>query len=760
MIAKLSGSLRRIIGSLVGGSSPGPAADSEVPASSGDGADALMRDGVARHMKGDLGGAEAAYRKVLEGHRDHVDAMHLLGKLLGQKGQLDQARDLLERVLAVTPGNGEANSDLGNVYRAKGDAKRAEECFRRVLDISPENAAAHRNLGYLRLEEGNEAEALQHLTAALKVEPEVLQDQFTVAEALANGGAHAEAIPHYQKSVAIKPDLALAHNHLAFSLSVCGRHDEAMRHYGEAIALDPNDYVSRNDYGLLLQKFARYEAAAEQLKKAIELNPEFAGGHLNLGNVNRDLGRFADARRCYQKAMELEPENADAHNNLGTVLKDQGRVAESTEHVRRAIELRPGFAEAHSNLLMNLQYMDDVGIDALYQAHQEWVSSQIQTDIRPLSDHRNAPDPERPLRIGYISPDFCTHPVGLFLQPVLECHDESKFFVICYDDLYRGDAVTERLKPLADEWRSVAGRDDQQVGEMIRSDAIDILVDLTGHTANNRMRLFARRPAPVQASWIGYLHSTGLPQMDYLIADAVAVPEDTRQQFSETVVRLPHCFLCYGQPEGRPDASPPPSAECGFVTFGSYNNLAKLSDTTLRRWKRILDETADSRLLLKNSAFNDAETREEYLQKLGALEFDPGRVTLEGSSAHGEYFSSYSRIDIALDPHPFSGGTISVDALWMGVPVVTLAGDRMASRTSASVLSCLGLDALVTDDDDAYVGAAVSLAADAGSLAGLRRDLRARFRQTALGEAKMFTANLEKAYRDMWREWCRRQSRD
>ncbi|HSS64964.1 MAG TPA: tetratricopeptide repeat protein, partial [Gammaproteobacteria bacterium] len=489
--------------------------------------------------------------------------------------------------------------------------------------------------------------------------------------------------------------------------------------------------------------------------KTIEVNPEFPGGYLNLGNVHRELRGFAEARRCYEKVLELDPDNADAHNNLGTVLKDQGRVAEATVHVRRALELRPAFNEAHSNLLMNLHYMEDVTIDTLYEAHVDWFNRQIGEHVAPVFGHRAALDPDRTLRIGYVSPDFCTHPVGLFLAPVLEFRDRSRVHVTCYDDLYQGDALTERLKPLADEWRQIAGLRDDRVAETIRNDGIDILVDLAGHTANNRMRLFALKPAPVQATWIGYLHSTGLPQMDYLIADAVVVPEKTRQRFSETVIRLPQCFLCYGQPENRPEVAPPPVLANEYVTFGCYNNLAKVSDGTLKLWKKILGQKTDSRLLLKNSVFTDAGFCNEYLQRLDAVGFDLSRIILRGSSIQDEYFSSYGDIDIALDPFPFSGGTVSADALWMGVPVVTLAGDRMASRTSASILECLGLDYLVARRRDAYVDSALSLAADPAELTTLRRGMRRRFRDTALGEPAVFSANLERAYRQMWRRWCR-----
>lgn len=757
--------MRRIFGTLFGAArAAGSAADSAAfegagqAEGEGPGAptDPLMRDGVARHMKGDLDGAAAAYRAVLNEDGDHVDALHLLGNVLGQQGQLDQASALLERVLEIDAGHGAAMADLGNVHRARGDKRRAIDLYLKALRANPDNVAAHRNLAYLHLEIGNDAECLEHLNAAVSAEPGVLQDQFTLAEVLARRGTHAEAVSHYMKAVELKPDFAVAHNHLAYSLSATGQHDLAMKHYVQAIELDPNDYVARNDFGLLLQKFGQHDAAVENLRKTVELKPDFAGGYVNLGNVYRDLRRFVAARRCYEKALEQDPGNADAHNNLGTVLKDQGRVAEATKYVRRAIELRPDFTEARSNLLMNLQYTSGVTIEALYEAHEEWARCQIGQRGCGVSRFRNPREPDRPLRIGYVSPDFSTHPVGLFIEPVLEAHDESRVRVTCYDDLYLGDAVTERLKLLADQWRPIAGHSDDRVAEMIQDDRIDILVDLAGHTANNRMRLFARKPAPVQATWIGYLHSTGLAQMDYLIADAVAVPQQAPQRFSEKVVRLPQCFLCYGKPRNRPDIASLPATVNGCVTYGCYNNLAKVDDEALKLWKQILERKADSRLVLKNSAFNDAETREEYLNRLRTSGFDVTRVVLEGQSGHGEYFSSYAQIDIALDPFPFSGGTISADALWMGVPVVTLAGDRMASRTSASILTCLGLQSLVTFDGDAYVNAAVSLAEDEAALASLRRGMRRRFSGTALGEPEIFTANLETAFRNMWRAWCRK----
>lgn len=754
------GRLTRFVDSLLGrgGASPTPAVPDPVDRAGtdqSDSTDALMQDGVGAHRNGDLDAAETAYRAVLARQPEHAGALHLLGVVYGQRGDPNQAETLIERALALQPDSPAMLVDLGNAHRARGEADEAVKRYRQALDLAPDDANVNRSWGYVQLERGNRADAIAHLEKALARDPGVLQDRLNLARALAEGNRHGEAVPHLLEVLESAPGLALAHRLLAHSFRRCGQPERSVHYYEKAIALDPEDYVSRNDFGILLHQLGNHSAAIENLQAAIRLEPGFSGAHVNLGNVCKSQRKLVDACRHYQKAIGINPEDSSAHNNLGTVLKDLGRVAEGVQHYRLALQLRDGFIEAESSLLLSLQYLSDVSLDDLHEAHAAWAKRWSGSAGPPMGAPSNPPAPDRPLRIGYVSADFRTHPVGLFLAPVLAAHDSSNFHVTCYHDQFTGDQVTERLQSLADDWRQVAGAENRNLAQMIRDDGIDLLVDMAGHTANNRLQMFALRPAPVQATWIGYLHSTGLAQMDYLLADEVSVPPDTRQRFSEQVVRLPGSFLCYGLPPDTPAVGELPAKKNGYVTFACFNNLAKITDEVILLWADILKCVEDSRLVIRNQAFHDDGFRRDYTEKLAASGIPAARLKLENYAPRGEYFASYNAVDIMLDPYPFSGGTISCDALWMGVPVVTLAGDRMASRTSASVLRAVGLDEFVTDTGEAYVRRSAALAGDLVRLESLRAGMRARFAESTLGDAGKFTRNLESAYRRMWVNWCK-----
>lgn len=754
------GRLTRFVNALLGGrgGESSPPQSSDIGRKPGknhpDALAAMMMEGVSSHRNGDLDAAGKAYQAVLDHEPEHAGALHLLGVVCGQRGDQDRARMLIERALALEPDNPAFLVDFGNAHHARGDMDEAMKHYRRALEVAPGDANANRSWAYAQLERGNRPEAIAHLQKALEVDPGVLQDRLNLAKALAEEHRHEEAIPHFLEVTEAAPDLALAHHLLAHSYRSHGQLEKSARHYEKAIALAPDDYVTRNDFGVLLHQLGNVAGAIENLKAAIRLNPDFSGARVNLGNVFKSQRKLVDACRQYEKAVESDPEDSSAHNNLGTVLKDLGRVDEGLRHYRRAIELRNDFIEAESSLLLALQYPANVSLDELRQAHVKWAKRWAGRAVPRMDEPANTRDPERPLRIGYVSPDFRTHPIGLFLAPVLEAHDASNYRVVCYHDQFTGDGVTDRLRSLSDEWRQIAGVGNLELARLIRDDGIDVLVDMAGHTANNRLLMFATRPAPVQVTWIGYLHSTGLEQMDYLLADDVSVPPDTAQWFSEKVVRLPECSLCYGLPSDTPDIGALPAIKNGHVTFACFNNLAKITDDVILHWVRILKRVGSSRLVIRNQAFHDEEFRRIYAARLAGSGIPADRVALENYAPRGEYFASYNEVDVMLDPFPFSGGTITCDALWMGAPVVTLAGDRMASRTSASVLCALGLEELVAESGEAYVDRAASLAEDLDRLAMLRAGMRARFRDSALGDAERFTRNLESAYREMWVNWC------
>jgi predicted O-linked N-acetylglucosamine transferase (SPINDLY family) len=367
----------------------------------------------------------------------------------------------------------------------------------------------------------------------------------------------------------------------------------------------------------------------------------------------------------------------------------------------------------------------------------------------------NQSDPERRIRVGYVSSDFRRHPVGFFLQPVLNSHDRAQVEVFCYSSHPQTDDLTEQLRSRADGWRTIASSDDDAAAELIRSDAIDILVDLGGHSGFNRLPTFARKPAPIQASWLGYADTTGLPNIDYLISDRFVCPEQEDGAVVEQVVRLPEAFLCYTPPEDAPPVPPLPALSRGHVTFGCFNNIAKVTPDVIRLWAEILRAVPESRLFLKTRSLGEHSVRSRYASLFAHHEVSPERVVFEGASPRADYLAAYGRVDIALDPFPFNGGTTTLDALWMGVPVISLQGDRPVCRLGASHLSAAGCGDLVVRSPQDYLQKAVALASDVRQLSHLRAALRRQVLDSPICDSSRFTRGLEKAYRAMWHGWCR-----
>ncbi|HEX4095113.1 MAG TPA: hypothetical protein VHX64_00220, partial [Caulobacteraceae bacterium] len=386
---------------------------------------------------------------------------------------------------------------------------------------------------------------------------------------------------------------------------------------------------------------------------------------------------------------------------------------------------------------------------AITDAHRQWgLRQEARAGVR--QPHANRADPDRPLRIGYVSGDFCVHPVGYFLAQVLEAHDRSTVQAICYANGTRIDDMTRRLQAAASGWREIAGLDDAQAEALIRADGIDILVDLSGHTARNRLALAGRRPAPVQASWLGYVASTGLPAIDYLITDLDTVPMGSEALFTETLVRLPHGRFCYAPP-----AAPTPTASAARpITFGSFNDLLKINDQVISTWAKVLQAAPGSQLRLKWSALDDAGVRERVLRAFAGHGIEAERIELSGHSPHAAMLAEYGEIDVALDPFPFCGGLTTCEAMWMGVPVVTWPGDRPASRQSLAMLKVLGLSELAASSEDDYVSIAAGLARDPARLQALKGGLRERMSASPLCRGELFTPTLEAAFRGMWRRWC------
>lgn len=525
-----------------------------------------------------------------------------------------------------------------------------------------------------------------------------------------------------------------------------------------AAKLNPDQALAVcNNLGMSLRDQGRATEALECFERAVQLGPRNAEAHNNLGTVLHARGDLTRAVTCFQAAIDIEPRAPGFHNNLANVLKSQGLIAPAIAALRRALELEPAFAAAHSNLLYLLHFCPEVDTYALLAEHRLWNQRHARPFAHFVAPHDRDRSPDRRLRIGYVSPDLWLHSVGRFLLPLLQAHDRECVEVVCYASVRNPDALTDQCRACADIWRPVYGLTDEQLDRVIREDQIDILVDLSMHSADNRLLVFARKPAPIQVTYLAYCGTTGLDTMDYRFSDPYFdPPEQADDCYSETTIRLPRTYWCYLPPIEAPAANRRPALSANLVTFGCLNNFCKVTEATLATWRRLLQALPQSRLLL-HADFGSH--RDRIRDSLAAQQIAPERLEFVSWLPAADYFRAYDRIDVALDPFPYGGGTTTCDALWMGVPVVSLAGQTAVGRAGASVLSNLGLERLVARDVDDYLRIAADLASDAPRLSALRETMRDTMRASPLMDAARFARAVEAAYREMWMRYGRESPR-
>jgi protein O-GlcNAc transferase len=643
--------------------------------------------------------------------------------------------------------------DLAVRHHRAGNLPEAEQLYRRILEEDPQQVDALHLLGLLAHQRGRHDVAVQHISAALRLRPDFAEAHNNLGLALKAQGRLDEAVAAYRQALHLNPGFAEAHNNMGAALVQRGKLEEAIAAYQQALCLKPEYAKAHNNIGNALRLQGRHEEAVAAFRQALRLQPGLAEVYSNLGVVLFDQGRLEEAAAAHQEALRLKPDYAEAYNNLGNALRWQARHEEAVAAYRQALHLKPDYAEAHSSLLFALHYRPGVTLAELAAAHAEY-ERQHAAPLRALwRPHANSPDPERCLRLGFLSPDLRCHPVGFFAIRCLENLDRAHAEAICYSNSLTSDQLTDRFRAAAAAWRNVFGWSDERLAEQVRADKIDILVDLAGHTAGNRLLVFARKPAPVQVTWIGYEGSTGLAAMDYILADISVIPEGAEEHYCERVLRLPDSYVSYDPPSAAPPEAAPPVLERGYATFGCCNNPAKITAPVIELWSRILHQVSGSRLVLKYRGMDDPASVRRFREGFGGRGIDEGRVELLGPSSHEEYLAHYQQLDVCLDPFPFCGGVTTCEALWMGVPVVTCPGPTFAGRHSLSYLSTLGLTELITSDPDEYVQVAVQLATDCTRLKRLRAGLRAQMAASPLCDGKRFAANLLAVLRGVWRRW-------
>lgn len=543
------------------------------------------------------------------------------------------------------------------------------------------------------------------------------------------------------------------HLHQAEELAAAGRLDEAIGHYQQALRAFPDNPVLLNNYANALITVNRVEEALPLFQRALALDPHFALAHVNLGNALGTAGRTDEAIAHCRTALAIDPNFVAVHGLIGHWLTRQGRVAEGLAEIKAAIDADPAAPYLWSIHLIARNYCDRSSAAEIAQSHRQWRNTVLARYPQAARPRPSNPDPERRLKVGYISADLRQHSVAFFFEPLLAAHNRSKFEITCYSNSRSVDTVTRRLKALSNRWRDVAQLSDDALFAQIRADGIDVLVDLSGHTAGNRLPLFVRRPAPVQVTWLGYPNTTGVESFDARLTDAIADPEGNDALYSEPLVRLNRCFLCFRPPLNAPSPSPPPAASGKPLTFGSFNNAAKLSPSCLALWSRVLNAVPESTLLLKAWSLDQEGARQMVLDTLKRHGVAPERIKLMPHTPdYRAHLTVYHEVDICLDTLPYNGTTTSCEALWMGVPVLTLRGERHASRVGATVLGAAGLPELVAADEDEFVAKALALASDLPGLVTRRANARANFAASPLADEKGFARAVEEVYGQLWRE--------
>jgi len=639
-----------------------------------------------------------------------------------QEGRIEEATRQYYKILALDPNNFSCYNNLGLIYCNQGRTDEAIKCYQKAQDINPNDPDVYNNFGNLWQSQGQLDNAQKYLEQALRLKPDSSAAHVNLGIVLHNRGRYEQAIAHYQQALRIQPDLGEAYLNLGNSLNKINRWDDAIEAYQQSLIYKPNHSITYNNLGAVLRTQGRLNEAEKILREALRLRPDFMPAYINLGTLLTDIGKTADAVECFEAVLAIKPDRADAI----------------------------------SNMLFSLNYMDNISAPALAKRYFEMGAVLEDKFLSIPKQYRNNPNPNRRLRIGYVSPDFRKHAITFYFEPLIRAHDRSQVEIFCYGEIFMPDEMTEKLQQLSDHWRSTVGINDEDLAAQIESDGIDILIDLAGHSAHNRLLTFIRRPAPIQITWLGYPNTTGLKSMNYRFVDAITDPEGIADTLSsEKLIRLESGFHCYQPPDGLPELTPSPCLEIGYVTFGSFNNIAKISPTTIDIWSKLLLRFPNSRIVLKSWIFADHDIRSLIRARFIDRGVPEERINLINSiNEVTDHIALYRKIDICLDTFPYNGTTTTCEALWMGVPVITLLGDRHLARVGASLITQVGLQELIARTPEEYIDLAIRLASNPHYLNEIHLGLRKRMAQSSLCDIPRFARKLESTYRTLWKKWC------
>lgn len=761
-----------------------------------DNAEANHLLGIIKAQQGQFERAEELIARATRQNPKYVEAYISYGNVLRALQLPKKALMAYKRAIQLQPRYAITHYNKGNVLK---DLTRLEEAlasYDRSIQLGLQSSEPHINRGAVLMELNRPKEALAAYNRAVRINPRSIEAHNNRGAVLSELGLPNEALAAYEQAIQLDPESADAHYNCGILLRIMGFPDKAISAYDRAIQINPayiRAYINRSN---LLKETGRFNEALEDCARAIEIAPRAADIHYNRGNLLRDLGRQEEALAAYDQAVRLSPGHAQAHGSRGFILWELWRLYEALEafkqsialdnrsaeahaglanvlwelcytdeaehSYRRALKLKPDYHEGHSNLLFLLAATAKLDPDKLLAEQKSWDRIHGEEGRkRSLAARKTARgSTEGRLRVGYVSPDFRKHAVSYFFEPLLAAHDRSRFEIFCYASHPRqcSDSTTDRLRNLSERWRFVSDRDDEGLARLIHEDGIDVLVDLAGHTANNRLKTFTYRPAPVQATYLGFIGASGLANMDYWITDETLHPPDTPEQSVENIYRLHRCSFCYQPPAEAPAVSPRP-IDNDAVVFGSFCNLSKLTPELIETWSQLLHKLPKSRLLLMSKPLSELKTRQLVFDRFTPHNINLDRIFLQKIAPLEEYFTNYAKVDIVLDSFPRTGGTTTAEALWMGIPVITLAGQRYAERISASKLTAVGLKELITYSREEYIEKALLLAHKPEWRAQLRANLRQNMAQSQLCDGESLARALEQAYLSMTENFYRKHER-
>ncbi len=721
-----------------------------------DAATATTADVAALAQRGELEAAAHLAAAMVEARPDDAKVHITQAVVLSQQGRAADASVALRRALAIEPTDRRALFDLATLLAHQRRPQEALELLERLLDLGAGDRAEVHFLRAMALTE------LHRYDDALAAADKGLEACGGPDELRALRGGVLRALGRFGEALEVQdavleraPDFAPAKCEKGWLLRCLGRSAEAIATFDAVLAKQPAYPAALSGKGLAYQDLHRFPEALAAYEQALAIAPSTPEARFGRASTLEKLHRLEEARVAYEELLADQPDNADAHNNLGNVYRNIGMSEAGEVALRRALELQPNRPLTFGNLLLTLLYRPDIDRETLRREHATYGERYGRPEGR-YTTWPNTLEPDRKLKIGIVSAELCQHAVAPWLMPFLEGYDRSRIALSCYSMRLLEDEVTEQIKPLVDGWAVVVGLDDHALAERIRADEIDILIDISGHTTANRLTCFALKPAPVQVHWLGYPYTTGLPAIDYTIMDDTAVHPGDEADFVEEVVKLPNGRFCYQPLASAPKVAMPPAMRNGWVTFGSFNNIAKLTDHVLDSWCSLLKRVPHSRLLIKSPSLGIGGSAATLRAAILGRGIGEGRLELRGGSPYGDMLREYGDVDVALDPFPFGGGATTCDALWMGVPVVTLPSWQPVSRQSQGFLEAIGRPEWVAKDVEDYLAIAAKLAGNPLRLQDLRLAQRDEMARSRLCDRAQLVTALEDAFRGMWRRYVER----